>query len=178
MTRKMRIASNLCLMIVTLVAVACDSSRESFGTEVVESEASRFEIWSCAQQPIAHTGHAIAFDWDTREYLYWKASDVMSGLPDHYPKRGEFFIDEGGRIVLESVFDSEVVLKKMDLDGSKGLVVDGRDFEEALRSGLVLFNREHGDIKNPWSLSDTTSFEKKRVGRIMEEKGEGGLEEK
>jgi hypothetical protein len=157
-----------------LLATSCDSSPKKFdsATNSPSKSTEHFEIWSSPHQPIAHTGHAIALDWDTQEFLYWMASDVMREPATNFPKRGTFVVDENDRIHLGSILDSEVNLKRIDIDGCEALSVEGRDFESALRAGLVLFNRKHGRIEHPWSLAEPTDFEKGRIAKILKEKAE------
>jgi hypothetical protein len=145
----------------------------STGTKTTRAESEgNFEIWSSAQDPIAHTGHAIGFDWESYEYLYWTASDVMREPHENYPKRGAFLTDENGHIVLDTILDSEVTLRRIDVDGAEALSVVGSDFDQALRAGLVLFNRKHGRVESPWSLAEPTEFEKTRTTEILKAKAE------
>ena len=170
---KTKITPRTCLAAIALMTVSCDTSEVTTGTNNSSNEGqSHFEIWSSALDPIAHTGHAIAFDWEANEYLYWMASDVMREPHENYPKRGIFLNDESGRIVLDSILDSEVVLRRIEVDGSEALAVVGSDFDQALRAGLVLFNRKHGRIENPWSRIEPTEFEKTRTTAILKAKAE------
>lgn len=157
-----------------LLATSCDFSPKKFdgATNSPNESTEHFEIWSSPHQPIAHTGYAIAFDWDTQEFLYWEASDVMREPATNFPKRGTFIFDENDGIQLGSILDSEVKLKRNDVDGCEALLVEGRDFESALRAGLVLFNRKHGRIEHPWSFAEPTDFERKRIAKILKEKAE------
>jgi hypothetical protein len=165
------ITTSACIAAIALVTASCDSSDGPLGTEASHAESqSHFEIWSSALDPIAHTGHAIAFDWESDEYLYWVASDVIREPHENYPKRGTFSIDKSGNIVLDAILDSQVTLKRIDIDGSEALSIAGRDFDQAMRAGLVLFNRKHGRIENPWSLAEPTEFEKIRTAAILKAK--------
>jgi hypothetical protein len=167
------ITSITCIAVIAFVTVSCDTSGVSTRTKSSQTEIQgNFEIWSSAPEPIAHTGHAIAFDWESYEYLYWIASDVMREPYENYPKRGTFLTDESGRIVLDTILGSEVTLRRIDVDGSEALSVVGSDFDQALRAGLVLFNRKHGRVESPWSLAELTEFEKIRTAEILKVKAE------
>lgn len=167
------VTSLSCIAAIVLMTASCDSSHVSTGTKTTRAESQgNFEIWSSAQDPIAHTGHAIGFDWETYEYLYWTASDVMREPHENYPKRGTFLNDENGHIVLDTILDSEVTLRRIDVDGAEALSVVGSDFDQALRAGLVLFNRKHGRVESPWSLAEPNEFEKTRTTEILKAKAE------
>lgn len=84
-------------------------------TKLDEAGKSNFEVWSSPGDPISHTGHAIAFDWESNDYLYWMASDMRLEPATNYPKQGIFFVDEEERIHLRTILDTEVVLRKIDL---------------------------------------------------------------
>lgn len=91
---------------------------------------------------------------------------------ENYPKRGAFLTDENGHIVLDTILDTEVNLRRIDVDGAEALSVVGSDFDQALRAGLVLFNRKHGRVESPWSLAEPTEFEKTRTTEILKAKAE------
>ncbi|MFT5906607.1 MAG: hypothetical protein ACI9E1_002218 [Cryomorphaceae bacterium] len=90
----MKIIRNMCLLLILLMVGSCEKPKKSLETGIYRGEnQNNYEIWSSAINPIAHTGHAIAFDLNTNEYLYCVARDMVQEPHENYPKRGIFSID-------------------------------------------------------------------------------------